>query len=91
MLTLPSGGQSGFSEQDLQSDVSSFNSASVNQWWTQTQTIPNASNGLANFPFQSIILVVVVLAIIIAITAVVVATRRKTKLQQPGLTKSNKS
>jgi hypothetical protein len=81
MLTLPPAGQSGFSEQDLQSDVSAFNPASINQWWTQTT--PNALSGLANF--LPIIMVVVVLAIIIAVIAVVASMRRKTKLQQPGV------
>jgi len=85
MLTLPPAGQSGFSEQDLQSDVSAFNSASINQWWTQTT--PNALNGLANFlsVYEPIIIAVVIVAIIIAIAAFVVAKRRGTKLQQPGL------
>jgi hypothetical protein len=85
MLTLPPAGQSGFSEQDLQSDVSAFNSASVNQWWTQTS--PNALNSLANFlsVYLPIIIAVVIVAIIIAVAAVVVAKRRGTKLQQPGL------
>jgi hypothetical protein len=36
MLTLPSGVQTGFSVQDLQSDVSAFDASSINQWWTQT-------------------------------------------------------
>ncbi len=75
MLTLPAAGQSGFSEQDLQSDVSAFNSASINQWWTQAT--PNALNGLANFlsVYEPIIIAVVVVAIIIAIAAFVVAKR----------------
>jgi len=85
MLTLPPSGPSGFSEQDLQSDKSAFNSASMNQWWTQTT--PNALNGIANFLSneEPIILAVVVLAIIIAVAAVVASMRRKTKLQQPGV------
>ena len=85
MLTLSAAGQSGFSELDLQSDVSAFNSASISQWWTQTT--PNALNGLTNFlsVIEPIIIAVVVVAIIIAIAAFVVAKRRGTKLQQPGL------
>ncbi len=85
MLTLPPAGQSGFSEQNLQSDVSSFNPASTDQWWTQTA--PNASNDLANFlsVYQTIIIAVVIVAIIIAVGAVVAAKRRGNKLQQPGL------
>ncbi|MGD0202794.1 MAG: hypothetical protein ABSC20_02665 [Candidatus Bathyarchaeia archaeon] len=91
MLTLPPAGQSGFSEQDLQSDVSAFNSASINQWWTQST--PNALNGLANFlsVYQLIIIAVVVVAIIIAIAAVIVAKRRGTQLQQPGLPSTRSS
>ena len=46
MLTLPAE-QSGFSEQNLQSDVSAYNYASANQWWTQTS--PNTLSGIANF------------------------------------------
>jgi hypothetical protein len=85
MLTLPPAGQSGFSEQDLQSDVSAFNPASINQWWTQTT--PNAFNDLANFlsVYQPMIIAVVIVAIIIAVAAVVASMRRKTKLQQPGV------
>jgi hypothetical protein len=85
MLTLPPAGQSGFSEQNLQSDVSSFNPASTNQWWTQTTA--NASSDLASFlsVYQTIIIAVVIVAMIIAIGAVVAAKRRGTKLQQPGL------
>jgi len=36
VLTLPSGVQTGFSEQDLQSDVSAFDASSINKWWIQT-------------------------------------------------------
>jgi hypothetical protein len=32
-LTLPTGVQTGFSQQELLSDVSAFNPSSVNQWW----------------------------------------------------------
>jgi hypothetical protein len=83
MLTLPSAGQSGFTEQNLQSDVSVFNPASTNQWWTQTT---NTSNGLTNFPLldQPTLLVIAIMAIVIAIAAVVVVTRRRTQLQNPG-------
>ncbi len=85
MLTLPPAGQSGFSEQALQSDVSAFNPASTNQWWTQTT--PNASSSLANFLSgnQLTIIAVVIVAIIIAIAAVVATKRRGTRLQQPGI------
>jgi hypothetical protein len=86
MLTLPTGVQSGFNKQDLQSDISAFNAGSVNQWWTQTT--PNASNGLANFPSQPLILMVVVLAIVIAIAAGFAATRRRTQLQHKSSTQT---
>ena len=85
MLTLPQAGQSGFSEQQLQSDVSSINSVSISQWWTQTST--NTLNGLTNSisSFVPIIIVVVAVAMIIAILAAAAKKRRGTKLQQPGL------
>jgi hypothetical protein len=91
MLTLSQGGQSGFSEQDLQSDLSAFNPASVNQWWTQTTA--NASNGFASFlsNYQSMTVAIIAVAIIMAIAATVVAKRKGTKLRQPGLPSTKKS
>jgi hypothetical protein len=75
ILTLPSGVQSGFTEQDLQSDLSTFNSASINQWWIQTE--PNASNIFANIPLLPLIVAFVVLTIAIATVAVLNAARKK--------------
>jgi hypothetical protein len=85
MLTLPTAGQSGFSEQDLQSDVSSFDSASINQWWTQTT--PNVLNNTLNVvsSYLPIVIAVGIVLIIIAITASAVKRRKGNKLQQPGL------
>ncbi len=74
MLTLRSGEQSGFSKQDLQSDLSAFNSGSVNQWWIQTK--PNALFDFADLPFEPLVLVFVVLAIVFVIATVVTAYRR---------------
>ena len=75
VLTLPPAGQSGFAQQELQSDVSSFNSASMNQWWTQATD----NSSLGNVIGQPIVLVIIVLVIIIVIvvSALTVAKRRK--------------
>jgi hypothetical protein len=99
MLTLPSGVKTGFSVQDLQSDVSAFDSSSINQWWLQTTptatpTAPtatpitasptaNGSTGNTNFLSNPIFLAAIILVIIIVIGAVLVAVRRKTHLRQP--------
>ena len=83
MLTLPSGGQSGFSEQDLNHDLSAFNSGTINQWWIQTT--PNASFDFADLPFEPLVLVFIVLAIIFVIASVV-TTYRRNKLQHNSST-----
>jgi hypothetical protein len=83
MLTLPSGGPSGFSEQDLKHDLSAFNSGTINQWWIQTT--PNALFDFADLPFEPLVLVFVILAIIFVIASVVIAYRR-TKLQHKSST-----
>jgi hypothetical protein len=88
MLTLPPAGQNGYSQQDLQSDVSSFNTASVNQWWAAAT--PNTLNGTTKFlsTYLPIIFIVFVAAFIIAVIAGVVKKAKKrigSKLQQPGL------
>jgi hypothetical protein len=65
MLTLPSGQLNGFSEQDLQSDLSSFNTASINEWWAPTTT---SSSSLTD-----IVLGFFVIAIIIAVVGIAAA------------------
>ena len=100
VLTLPSGVQAGFSQQDLQSDVSAFDSSSINQWWLQTtaatptatsMTIITATpttnpvNGVSNFLSSPIFLAVIILVVIIVIAALLAATRRKKHSKQPGV------
>ena len=80
MLTLPTG-QTGFSQQSLQSDVSDFNSATINQWWTQPT--PNVLGGFANV--LPIIIVIITVAAVVAIAAVAVSKRKGNRLQQPGV------
>ena len=80
MLTLPTG-QTGFSQQSLQSDVSDFNSATINQWWTQPT--PNVLGGFANV--LPIIIVIITVAAVVVIAAVAVSKRKGNRLQQPGV------
>jgi hypothetical protein len=100
MLSLPAGVQTGFSQQDLQSDVSAFDTSAVNQWWVPTATAtpiiatPTPTDILAGstgFPIQTIVLVVILVAIIITVAAVLVTSRRKTHLKQPGVSNQNLS
>ena len=76
MLTLPPATQSGFSAQNLHSDVSTFNPASTSQWWTQTTT---GASILDNLSSQPIILVALVLLIAIAIAVPASAVAKRTK------------
>jgi hypothetical protein len=84
MLTLPSGQQSGFTEQNLQSDISTFNPASVNQWWTQTTANTSPLSELIDQPILLVVLVVAIAIVIVAI-AVIIAKRRKKELIQPQI------
>ena len=95
VLTLPSGVQAGFSQQDLQAKVSVFDASSINQWWLQsspTATPPaivtasptaNPVNGTTNFPIQPMFLAAIILVIILIIVAVLFAARRKKHSHQP--------
>ena len=87
MLTLPAAQQNGFTQQNLQSDVSAFNPASTDQWWTQA----NSSSPLSFLTDQPVILAVLVLAIalVIAVSAITVVRRRKSGFTQPGVTRSS--
>ncbi|HUK85575.1 MAG TPA: hypothetical protein VLU95_06920 [Candidatus Acidoferrum sp.] len=87
VLSLPTGQQGGFTKQDLQNDVSTFNPSSLNQWWTQT-TNDSLLNGVTNEPMiLAIIIVVIVVAIVAAISTV--AKRRKKELKQPPMPNPN--
>lgn len=99
MLRLPSGVQTGFSQQELRSDISAFDASSINQWWLPTSTATpitatptNSSKGNMN-PLSSPIFlaVIIILVVIIAIAAVRVAKRRKAPLQQPGISNQKSS
>jgi hypothetical protein len=99
-LTLPSGINTGFSQQDLNSDVSPFDSLSIDQWWTQpaatstpaptdaatpTQTT-NQSNGSPSFLSSPMLLAAILLAAIIVIAALLTITRRKKRSKHPNAT-----
>jgi hypothetical protein len=103
MLTLPSGVQTGFSQQDLQSDVSAFDASSINQWWIQTTATPtiivtpmpttNPVKGATNFLSSPIFLAGILLVVIIVIAALLIFTRRKKHSKQsiaaPPVTQEN--
>ena len=98
VLTLPSGVQSGFSTQDLQSDVSSFDASSISQWWiptptatplivTPTPTDTNALTGNTNSNLLSspMIIAAILVVLIFVIAAVLAVSRRKKHFKQPGV------
>jgi hypothetical protein len=74
MLTLPPAQQNGFTSSELQNDISSFNSASVNQWWTQTAQ--SSSNSLLDDPVI-VFVIIVAIALGIAIPAEMISKRRR--------------
>ena len=74
MLTLPPVQQSGFTTQDLQNDLSTFNPASVNQWWTQATQ--SSSNNLLGQP-EIVFVIITVIALGIAVPATAISKRRK--------------
>jgi hypothetical protein len=80
-LTLPN--QQGFSQQELNADISPSNPNSINQWWTQTTAANSPLNGLIDQPLMLVLVVVLIVAIVAAIVAI---SRRKGRiqLQQPG-------
>ncbi|MGD0451412.1 MAG: zinc-ribbon domain-containing protein [Candidatus Bathyarchaeia archaeon] len=81
LLTLPPKQQSGFTTQELQNDVSTFNPDSVNQWWAQAAQL--SSSSLLD---QPLIVMVLVIAITLLIAApIVTISKRRTK----GQTQSN--
>ena len=77
VLTLPPAQQNGFSTQELQSDVSALNSASVNQWWTQGSASTFSLNGLTS---QTVIIAIVAVVIIIVAVAVFASVMRKKRV-----------
>jgi hypothetical protein len=76
-LTLPPAQASGFTEADLQSYVSTLNSASVNQWWNQGTT---SAFSLANLTSQPVIIAIIAVAIIIAVAAIGSSVMRKRRV-----------
>lgn len=106
MLTIPpSQAQVGFSQQDLQSYLSAFDTSSINQWWTQitpttTPNIPtdtpivdtsttNASPNVANFMSSPEFFAIIILLVIIVIVAILVRKRKKTPLRDHSAPKQN--
>jgi hypothetical protein len=100
VLTLPSGTNTGFSQQDLNSDVSAFDSSSINQWWTQTATTPtaaptaittptqttNPSKGSTSFLSSPMFLAAILLVVIIVIATLLAVTYRKKHSKHPSAT-----
>ena len=76
VLTLPAAQQNGFTTQELQSDVSSLNSTSVNHWWTQAST----STSILNAPMNMSLMFAVVAIVIVAVAAVAASIVRKRKV-----------
>ena len=77
-LTLPNVVQSGFSSQDLQNDVSTLDSSSVNHWWADSNVNPAPPfPWLIIFAFVGLVAVIAVLAVVL-----VWKRRRKTSTQQ---------
>lgn len=74
MLTLPPAQKNGFTSSDLQNDVSSFNSASLNQWWTQTAQ--SSSNNLLDQPIIAFAIITAI-ALGIAVPATAISKSRK--------------
>ena len=98
VLTLPSGMQSGFSVQDLQSDVSFFDASSISQWWIPTPTAtplivtpaPTVTNALtgntsSNLLSSPMIIAAILAVLIFVIAAVLAVSRRKKHLKQSGV------
>jgi hypothetical protein len=94
MLTLPSGVNTGFTAQELQSYVSAFDSSSINQWWTQitptataTPTIIATSttvtqNGALSFLFDPMIIAALIVVIIVVTLLVVLRSKSHSRKQK---------
>ena len=79
-LTLPPAQAGGFTQTELQGDVSALDSSSVNHWWTQA-----SSGGLSLTGFLSlsvIAAVIVAVVAIIVVVAVVTSVMRKRKVMR---------
>ena len=101
MLTLPSGPQSGYSQTELQAHVTSFDSSSINQWWTQVAATPTATPGAvvtaptatanpdktsSNLLSSPVFLGGLLFVIIIVIAAVLATVRGRKHSKQPRVT-----
>jgi hypothetical protein len=82
MLTLPVAQPGGFSQQDLLSDTSAFNSGSLDQWWIQAASNTSPPSFLADQPIM-LAGFIAVIAIVLAALATTVAKRRKKEFVQP--------
>jgi hypothetical protein len=96
MLTLPAGVQTGFSQPELQTYVSTYDTSSINQWWTQitptatpiiminTTPTTNPENGPSNFLTQPMYVAAIIVIVIIVIAALLASASRKKQANQPG-------
>ncbi len=86
MLTLPPKQQSGFTKQELQNDVSTFNSDSVNQWWTQA-----SQSSTNSFIDQPVIVMALVIAIVLGISLPASAISKRRKKDRTSQTNQSSS
>jgi len=77
VLTLPPAQANGFTAQELQSDVSALNPASVDHWWTQGAANAFSLNGLMS---QTAIIAIVAVVVVIAVVAIVASVARKRRV-----------
>lgn len=87
MLTLPAGVKTGFTQQTLQSHVSTFDASTINQWWTQTSatttptttttSTPKSTDNNGNILEQPMYLALIIIIVIIAAVAIIATANRK--------------
>jgi hypothetical protein len=81
-LTLPASQQNGFPQQTLLSDVTAFNSASADQWWTVEEPSTTSLLGFQNDEPVMLAGIIGVVAIVITALAATITKSRKTNLSQ---------
>ncbi len=93
VLALPAGVQGGFSQQDLQNDVSTFDASTINQWWNAAPTptatpiqptpTPTEITGTANSGFDPMIIAAIIVVIIVVVVVVLALVMRRRKPSAP--------
>ena len=79
-LALPPAQAGGFSQTELQGDVSTLDSSSVNHWWTQAASSGGLSlNGLLSLPVIAAVGAVVAIIVVVAAVASVMRKRKMIK------------